>query len=60
MANVPRISDITGKKSQDALRDEREWARCRRDFQNDQAKNNYGTPESKEAWKRRINKTRSR
>lgn len=60
MANVPRISDITGKKSGEETRNDREWQRYRKQFQNDTAKHGFGTDTSKEAWRRRADKTRSK
>lgn len=59
MSIVPRVIDITGKKSQEELAAEREWQRQRQNFQDDKAKFGYGTPGGKDAWKRRIGQTRS-
>ena len=57
--NVPRIQEITGKKSVEQERDEREWKKARKPFNDDKAKYGFGTPEAKAAWKRRIERTRS-
>lgn len=59
MANVPRVTDITGKQSREDAAAERDWQRTRQRFRNDNFKHAYGTPEAKAAWLRRINKTRS-
>lgn len=59
MANVPRISDITGKPSNDDVAAKREWDAARKRYRCDSARYTFGTKESKEAWQRRIAKTRS-
>ncbi len=57
--NVPRVKEITGKKTVEQERDEREWKRARKPFAEDTKKYGFGTPESKAAWLRRIQRTRS-
>jgi hypothetical protein len=59
MSQVPRVPDITGKKTAEQVRDEREWQRARRPFNDIKAKFGYGTPEAKAEWLRRIRQTRS-
>ena len=58
-SNVPRISDITGRKPVEDVAFEREWKRYRKDFRNDTARYGFGTEKSKDAWKRRTERTRS-
>jgi len=50
---------MTAKESADDLAAKREWERTRKQFQNDKAKHGFGTSESKAAWLRRIQRTRS-
>jgi hypothetical protein len=59
MSQVPRVKDITGKASQEDLAAQREYERTRKLFDNDRSKYGFGSDKSKEAWKRRIDKTRS-
>lgn len=53
--NVPRVQDVTGKRTMESVRDERDWQRSRREFIAYSKLNKY----SKEAWKRRVDQTRS-
>jgi len=57
--NVPRVTEITGKKAVEQERDEREWKKARKPFLDDLAKHGFATAEAKAAWKRRIERTRS-
>lgn len=56
---IPRVDEITKTKSRDDVAFNREWNRNRKEFLDDRAKIPFGEPGSKEAWKRRISKTRS-
>jgi|DEB19_MinimDraft_3_1074340.scaffolds.fasta_scaffold93366_1 hypothetical protein len=58
-SNVPRVSDITGRKPAEDVRFEREWQRYWKDFRKDTDRWGYGSERAKEAWKRRIDRTRS-
>lgn len=59
MSTVPRVSEVTGKKSLADLAAEREWKKARERFNNDRSRYGYGTPEGKKAWQARIARTRS-
>ncbi len=50
---------MTGKDSAEHARLEREWQRTRAAYRNDTDHYGFGTDKEKDAWKRRITKTRT-
>lgn len=54
--NVPRVVEVTGKKSVEEQRAEREWQQSRK-FQQGGPK--YGKLGAGMAWRRQVEKTRS-
>jgi hypothetical protein len=56
---VPRVGQMTAQQSAEEAAARREWQRANKQFLDDRAKYQFGTKESKEAWKRRIQRTRS-
>jgi hypothetical protein len=50
---------MTAQQSAEEAAARREWQRANKQFLDDRAKYQFGTKESKEAWKRRIQRTRS-
>ncbi len=59
MSQVPRVSDMTSKKSVEDLAAEREWKKARERFLNDKTRYGYGTDADKKAWRERTRRTRS-
>ena len=57
--HVPRILDMTGRKSAEDKAVDMEWQRERKLFQSDKLRYGFGTVKGKKAWKRRIDQTRS-
>jgi len=57
--SVPRVCEVTKSRSADEKYAELEWSRKRKLFLADKNKFQFGSKESREAWKRRIRQTRS-
>lgn len=57
--HVPRVWEVLGRKDQDQARSDSEWDKTRKQFLSEGRKYAYGSKASKEAWKRRVGKSRT-